>query len=156
MQSMAWKNAELWVNLFLMLLSAAVIREAFELEVGTPQSPGSGFMFFGAATALGLLALHRFVRAFLTRPTERRARGEPIHKGRIIAVIGANILYIVFFESLGYLISTFLFLSFLLQVLERGRLFQRLGGAALTSVLTYLFFAKLLQLNLPKGVLPFF
>jgi len=153
---MGWKNAELWVNLFLMLLSAAVIREAFELEVGTPQNPGSGFMFFGAATVLGLLALHRFVRSFVVKPVRGETRGEPIHKGRILAVIAANILYIVLFEILGYLLCTFLFLSFLFQVIERGRWVHRVGGAALTSVVSYLFFARLLQLNLPKGVFPFF
>lgn len=153
---MGWRNAELWVNLFLVLLSAAVIREAFELEVGTPQSPGSGFMFFGAATILGLLALHRFVRSLVTNPVTEGTSGGPIHRGRIVAVIGANLLYILLFEILGYLVSTFLFLSFLFQVLERGRWVRRFGGAALVSVFTYLFFARLLQLNLPRGVLSFF
>ena len=44
----------------------------------------------------------------------------------------------------------------LFQVLESGRWIPRVIGSALTSVLTYLFFARLLQLNLPKGIIPFF
>ena len=154
----AWiakKGANLWANLFLMLLSAAVISEAFELEVGTPNNPGSGFMIFGAAVVLGLLALHQFIKSLRSYQPGAESE-ERIHWARILAVILANVLYICLFQPVGYLVCTFLFLWFLFQVMERGHWFQRLIGAALTSFITYVLFARMLQLNLPRGVIPFF
>lgn len=155
-EGIAKKDANLWTGLFLMILSGAVISEAFELEVGTPSNPGSGFMIFGASGVLSLLALRQFIKSL--RPVNRASgeAAERIHWGRIVAVIAVNILYILLLQTLGYLICTFLFLCFLFQVLERGRWIPRVIGSALTSFLTYLLFARLLQFNLPKGVIPFF
>ena len=151
------KDTNVWVGLFLMILSALIISEALELEVGTPNSPGSGFMIFGAAAVLGLLALHQFVKSLrLKRPEAAGTREERAHWCRIVAVILANVLYIYLLQPAGYLVCTFLLLTFLFQVLERGRWVPRLLGAALTSLCTYLLFGRLLQLNLPKGMLPFF
>ena len=152
----AKKDANVWVGLFLMILSAAVISEALELEVGTPTSPGSGFMIFGAAAVLGLLALHQFVKSLRSQKPKSAATAESIHWGRILIVILANVFYITLLRSVGYLLCTFLFLFILLQILERGKWIPRLVGAGFTSFLTYVLFARLLQLNLPKGVIPFF
>ncbi len=152
----AEKDANLWTSLFLMILSGAVISEALELEVGNPNNPGSGFMIFGASVVLGLLALHQFIKSLRSQERKSEAAVDRIHRGRIVAVIGANFLYIFLLQPVGYLICTFLLLCFLFQVLERGRWVPRMIGAALTSFITYLLFARLLQFNLPKGVIPFF
>jgi len=150
------KNPNLWVSLFLMIFSAAVIREALELEVGNPNNPGSGFMIFGTSGVLGLLALHQFIKSLYSHKRKSEAAAERIHWSRIFAVIVANLLYIFLLRPVGYLICTFLLLCFLFQILERGRWGPRIIGSALTSFLTYLLFARLLQFNLPKGVIPFF
>jgi hypothetical protein len=152
----AEKDANLWTGLFLMILSGAVISEAFELEVGTPSNPGSGFMIFGASGVLGLLALRQFIKSLRSCKRTSGAAVERIHWGRIITVIATNFLYIFLLRAVGYLICTFLLLCFLFQVMGRGKWVQRVIGSALTSLLTYLFFAQLLQLNLPKGLIPFF
>ena len=150
------KDTNLWTGLFLMILSGAVINEAFELEVGTPSNPGSGFMIFGASGVLGLLALRQFTKALRSCKRTSGAPAGKIHWGRIIAVIATNFLYIFLLQAVGYLICTFLLLCFLFQVMARGKWVQRVIGSVLTSFLTYLFFARLLQLNLPKGLIPFF
>jgi len=155
----AWigkKDANLWTSLFLMILSGAVIREAFNLEVGTPNNPGSGFMFFGASSVLGLLALHQFITSLLSKERPAESTPERIHWGRIVSVILAILLYIWCLQPVGYLICTFLLLSLLFQVLQRGYWISRLTGAASTSVVTYVAFAKILQLNLPRGLITFF
>jgi putative tricarboxylic transport membrane protein len=150
------KDTDLWTGLFLMVLSGAIIREAIDLEVGNPNNPGSGFMIFGASGVLGLLALHQFIKSLRSFKHKQETAAEGIHWGRIVAVVAANLLYIFLLQPLGYLVCTFLFLSFLFQILERGRWVPRVIGSALTSFLTYVLFARLLQLNLPRGVIPFF
>jgi putative tricarboxylic transport membrane protein len=149
------KDTDLWTGLFLMVFSGAVINEALNLEVGTPARPGSGFMIFGAASVLAVLALLQFLKSLLSQKQSGQET-EKIHLWRIIGVIGANILYIVILEPVGYLLCTFLLMCFLFQVYEKGKWASSVGGAAATSLSTYVIFSRLLQLNLPKGLIPFF
>jgi putative tricarboxylic transport membrane protein len=153
---MAKKGADLWTGLFLIIFSGLVINEAFDLEIGTPRNPGSGFMIFGAATFLGILAIHQFIKSLLSLENKTGQAPEKIHTWRIVAVIAANILYIAILEPAGYLLCTFLLLCFLLQVYEKGKWVWAVGGAALTSFVSYALFSRLLQLNLPKGLITFF
>src|SRR5512147_2344937 len=90
------KDADLWTSLFLMVLSGAAIREAIDLEVGNPNNPGSGFMIFGASAVLGLLALHRFIKSLESSKPGKQGAAEEIHWGRIVSVVVANALYILF------------------------------------------------------------
>jgi putative tricarboxylic transport membrane protein len=149
------KGTDLWTGLFLMIFSGAVMHEALDLEVGTPTNPGSGFMIFGTAVVLGVLALLQFLKSLLS-PEQTGQNPEKIHLWRIIAVIGANVLYIVLLERVGFLLCTFLLLAFLFQAYEKGKWTSAIGGAAATSLLTYVIFSRLLQLNLPKGLIQFF
>ena len=155
----AWvakQDADLWTGLFLMILSGAVISEAIDLEVGTPHNPGSGFMVFGAACVLGLLALRQFIKSLHSKGHEVERSSEAVHWKRIVSVILANIIYIFLLQPVGYLLSTFLLMGFLFLVHEKGRWFSAAWGAALTSFLSYLVFSRMLQLHLPRGVIPFF
>lgn len=152
----AKQNADLWTGLFLMIFSGAVISEAIQLEIGTPQSPGSGFMIFGAAGVLGLLALRQFAKSLRFQGREAKQTSKAIRWKRVASVILANIVYIFLLQPVGYLLCTFLLLCFLFQVHEKGRWVSAVGGAALTSLLSYLVFSRMLQLHLPRGVIPFF
>jgi putative tricarboxylic transport membrane protein len=152
---MAKKGSDFWTGLFLMIFSAAVIREAVDLDLGTPVNPGSGFMIFGTAVVLEVLALLQFVKSLLALPQEEPAR-EKLQLWRVVFVVGANVLYIIALETVGFLLCTFLLLCFLFQIYEKGRWLTAIGGAALTSLLAYVLFSRLLQLNLPKGLISFF
>ncbi len=152
----ARQNADLWTGLFLMIFSGAVISEAIQLEIGTPQSPGSGFMIFGAAGVLGLLALRQFAKSLYFQRRETRPASGTVRWKKIVSVILANIIYIFLLQPLGYLLCTFLLLCFLFQVHEKGRWTSAVGGAALTSFLSYFVFSRMLQLHLPRGLIPFF
>jgi putative tricarboxylic transport membrane protein len=149
-------GADFWSSLFLLLLSGAVINEAFNLELGTPRNPGSGFMIFGAAAALGLFALRQFIVSLLSLAHPKESAADPIHWGRIVCVVLAVLAYILLLEPVGYLLCTFLLLTFLFEILEPGHWVTRTIGAGLTSVLTYAVFAKALKLGLPKGLITFF
>ena len=152
----AKQSADLWTGLFLMIFSGAVISEAIDLDVGTPHNPGSGFMIFGAAGVLGLLALRQFIKSLRFREREAQEGSEKIHWKRIVSVILANIIYIFILQPVGYLLSTFLLMGFLFQVHEKGKWFSAAWGGALTSFLSYLIFSRMLQLHLPRGLIPFF
>jgi putative tricarboxylic transport membrane protein len=149
-------GADFWSSLFLLLLSGAVMNEALNLELGTPRNPGSGFMVFGAAAALGLLALRQFIVSLLSPARPKESAADPIHWGRILCAVLAVLAYILLLEPVGFLLCTFLLLSFLFQILEPGHWVGRTFGAALTSFVAYVIFAKAMSLSLPRGLIPFF
>ena len=156
---MVWprkSGADFWSSLFLLLLSGAVINEAFNLELGTPRSPGSGFMIFGAAAALGLLALRQLIASLLSQAPPKASGAEPIHWARIVSVILTVLAYILLLKPMGFLLSTFLLLNFLFQILEPGHWVTRTIGAALTSFVSYAIFAKAMSVSLPQGLFTFF
>jgi len=113
-------------------------------------------MIFGAAGVLGLLALRQFAKSLRFQGREAKQISKAIRWKRIVLVMLANIVYIFLLQPVGYLLCTFLLLCFLFQVHEKGRWVSVVGGAALTSLLSYLVFSRMLQLHLPRGVIPFF
>ncbi len=152
----ARKGTDFWTALVLMVFSGMIIREALDLDVGTPANPGSGFMIFITAAVLGLMASAQFIKSFFSNDQNTGGPPEKIKLWRIVSVIAANAMYIAILDRAGYILSTFILLCFLVQVYEKGRWIWVVAGASATSVLTYLIFAKLLQLNLPQGLITFF
>jgi putative tricarboxylic transport membrane protein len=150
------KDANLWASVILVLFALSVSIEAYRLEIGTPSNPGSGFLIFGASTVLGILALHQLIKSI--RDRERRIPEDvPRTYGRrVLAVLVILAVYIFLLAPVGYLICSFLLLCFLFRVLEKGKWVYTLRDAFLTSVISYVIFALLLQLQLPKGLLTFF
>lgn len=69
------------------------------------------------------------------------------------AVVGSMVFYIVASGRLGFLLSTFLMMSGLLQVTRGpGRLVSSLVVAAAVSAGLYLIFARMLRVPLPFGI----
>ena len=112
---LANKGSDLWISLILMIFSGYVIHGAFDLGIGTPQDPGSGFMFLGTATLLGLLAIVLFLQTALSRRVAAGS-GEKTHGWRIVAVVAANFAYIFLMTPVGYILCTFAFLCLLFQI----------------------------------------
>jgi putative tricarboxylic transport membrane protein len=150
------KDGNLWVSLFLFIFSVGVAIGAYRLGLGDLQSPGPGFMFFGASNLLGLLSLHLFFKFFMTR--EFTKKNTPVRKDwrRVILVPVALTIYIFLFDLIGYLLTTFFLLVFLLRILGSRNWVLIVGGAALISFVSYLFFSLGFALYLPKGVIRIF
>ena len=156
------KDANLWVSLFLIIFSVGVANEAYRLGLGDPHSPGPGFMFFGASSILGLLAIHLFFKSLLAmeRKGEKSVwRGKRLWRAASFFV--ALLLYNFLLEPVGYLLTTFFFLTFLFWVTmgegkgKKAEWVLILGGAALTSFLSYLIFSRLFMLMFPRGLIKF-
>jgi putative tricarboxylic transport membrane protein len=70
----------------------------------------------------------------------------------ILALLG----YAMTMEYLGFLLSTFVFLVFLLRFIEPQRWSTVLLGALLTSGVSFLIFELVLKCQLPRSPLEFF
>ena len=154
------KDANLWVSLFLLIISVGVAIKAYQFGLGDPHSPGPGFMFFGASIILGLLSLHLFFKYLLaTKHKGEKSAWRGKRLGKSAAFFVALLLYNVLLEPIGYLLTTFFFLTFLFWVArgegegKKGEWVSILVGAALTSFLSYLIFTRFFMLPFPQGLI---
>jgi len=136
-----------------LLLSIVVCIESTRLGVGTLRHPGIGFMAFGVSSLLGMLSLALFLQATL-RPREVTTEPSPPRKfwKRVFLVLLAIVAYAELMPYGGYLISTFLLMSFLFWIVK-GKLWGVLILSSLTTLITYYVFSVWLKCQFPSGLL---
>ena len=135
-----------------LLLAALAAYEAGKLPLGTASNPGPGFLPWWAAVTLGVLALLRLGQAWMARPAPDAGGPER----RVVAVAGlvvALVAYVALLELLGYPLSTFLLVLFVLRLVEPRRWPVALGVAAAAAVGSFVVFAVWLGVPLPPGPL---
>ena len=72
---------------------------------------------------------------------------------RILLTIAAGITYGLVLDWLGYIIATFIFMIFVCEMINVGRHAQNLVIAVIFPVFTFVAFALILKLSLPRGIL---
>lgn len=135
-----------------LVFAAVAVYEASKLPFGTVRNPGPGFLPWWAGVTLGLLAVVLLRQALASRPGVSPAGGGRgvLRVGGLLVVLAA---YVLFLEALGYPLSTFLLVLFMLRVVDPHRWALALGVAAIAAVGSYGLFAVWLQVPLPPGPL---
>ena len=72
---------------------------------------------------------------------------------RIIATMVVGIIYGLVLDWLGYLIATFFFMILVTTLINVGRHKQNLIVSVLFSIISFISFALILKLSLPRGLL---
>ena len=146
------RTAELIGATLLLLLSLGAFVVAWGMPDGSLSAPGPGVFPLGLSGALGIVSLGLMIRAIgLSQVRDSDETLVTIGHQQIWITIAALIGFALIFEWAGYLLSATLFLSILLtsfSTLSRTKVFF---AAALGAILSWLFFAKLLGVNLPRG-----
>jgi putative tricarboxylic transport membrane protein len=145
------------------LILAAVYFYATEklpsLEIGDPLGPKAFPRLLGIGLVItAIILLIEIIRGRKPAAASDVPSRGPTDKYSYIIVGGVTVwtfLYFLVFESLGYVISTSLYLLVLTMCLNRGRWIQNVLTSVLFSLGSYLMFVKLLGVNLAPGVLPF-
>ena len=129
------------VGAFFAVGSLGISRSSYGSTVGPNVFP------FGLGTILMVLALIVLYQArrYTDRAKEKRA---PDFR-RFGLLLLATIVYMFIFESLGYVISTFVYLVFVFQVMERKKLFGSVAIAAFFSFFVYYVYVGVFQGTLP-------
>jgi hypothetical protein len=142
--------------LVLLLLSFFICYQSTLIGVGTLSQPGPGLLDFGAGLTMGGLALCLLIKSLL--PTDgRKEDGEPrtALKGiKLLLVCISLFIYTLAVSRLGFLLSTFLFIIFILRMVESKPWWRTLLEAILITAGNYLIFVVWLDCSLPKGFLP--
>jgi putative tricarboxylic transport membrane protein len=134
---------------------------SLKLSLGTFSHPGPGFLSFSAGLVMAILSVVVYVQERKISLSNQREEGQPIlinkQRGwKVVWTIFALLVYAVLMNYLGFLLSTFLFLAFLLKVIEPQRWPVALGGSLVASLAFYFIFEMGLKSQLPKGLFWFF
>jgi putative tricarboxylic transport membrane protein len=152
------KKAEMITGVFLLFLSGAVIWGALQMPPSASFGPGAGFLPFWLGVLLVVLATILFVSAWRRQATEKNNKS--IFPGKqalqtVTLVMGGLTGYILLIEVLGYLLNTFLFVSFLMKVVQREKWPLTLGVSVGTTAGLFLIFQVLLRITLPSNMFGF-
>jgi putative tricarboxylic transport membrane protein len=127
---------------------------ANQLGRGSVAEPGAGFIFFWSGLVLMILSL--IVLADSVRSSEDTVREIPkINWPKITLVLFSLLLYAFFLERLGFVLTTFVLMSFLLGCIEGTGWFRSLGVASAAALTSYAMFELWLKIRLPKGIFGF-
>ncbi len=148
--SLVWLGVGIWICIASLMLS-----------LGEFHNPGPGFLSFFAGLIMAGLALIVHLQSRQARPGKKKENPEPIWADRakgmkMVLTVAALLVYAVVMNYLGFLIGTFLFLAFLLKVIEPQRWSVALLGSLVASAAFYGIFEFGLQSQLPKGLFPIF
>lgn len=141
-------------GLLLSILSLWICIESFRISIGSLGNPGPGFIGLLSGLVMGIFSV--ILTIFPNRFIKDSSEGEKtIFTGKIWKVVytlTALCAYGFFMEILGFLISTFLLMIFLLMGIERQKWWFALIVSALTVIGCYILFILCLHISLPKGL----
>jgi len=127
------------------------------LEIGDPLGPKAfpRLLGIGLIIAAGLLLVEMLKDRKSQPSTPKQTEPEDL---RHLWVLGGVVvwtgLYYAALQTLGYIVDSAIYLLALMAWFNRGKWVANGLTAVLYSVLSYIMFVKL-DVNLPKGILPF-
>jgi putative tricarboxylic transport membrane protein len=140
--------------LFWVVLGILVCYGASGLGLGSVTDPGSGFIFFWSGlilVILSLVALAESLRSFEDPVQEM----EEMNWAKIAFVLLSLVLYALFLERLGFVLTTFILLSFLLGSIDETHWGRSFGVASAAALGSFVIFELWLKIRLPKGIFGF-
>ncbi len=135
-------------------LSAFIVWESsWNLQYYTKLGPGSGFFPLWLGVFMGGLSLAWLVQVSGRKGSPEEVAFLPERQGivRIFSTVASLASAAIFMNLLGFQLTMFLFMVFLLRVLGRQTLWVTLVAAFLGSVGMYHVFGRYLDLHLPAA-----
>jgi putative tricarboxylic transport membrane protein len=127
---------------------------ATRLGLGSVTDPGAGFIFFWSGLVLVILSLIVLADSLRSSEDTVREMGE-MNWTKIALVLLSLLLYAFFLERLGFVLTSFVLMSFLLRCIEGTNWFRSLGVAGAAALASYGIFELWLKIRLPKGLFGF-
>ncbi len=143
-------KSDRWTGLFILLFSLYVCLESARLGFGAYFRPGPGFFPFYSGLLLAAFSLVLILVGYLAT---REKKGPWGRSPNILMVSLSMFAFAWLLEPLGFIATAFLFTAFLFRAVERRGWIFSLAAAFLIAGSCYVIFDRLLQAQLPVGVL---
>jgi putative tricarboxylic transport membrane protein len=142
------KTFDRYASVALFIVGIGFILESMNIsETAYGSNVGPNIFPMGLGVVLVLLCIRLFYETF--RYQQAGSQKQPLDKKRFLLILGAAVLYAWTLETVGYVITTFFFLLFAFQVMERGGWWKSVLIAALFSGGIYTLFVEVMDGTLP-------
>ena len=140
--------------LFWVAAGMLVCYGATRLGLGSITEPGAGFIFFWSGLILVLLSLMVLAESVRVSENTVQEMGE-MSWAKIALVLLSLLLYAYFLERLGFVLTTFVLLNFLLGWIQGTNWGRSLAVASAAPLACFAIFELWLKIRLPKGIFGF-
>jgi len=143
--------------IFFLVMGLFFALYARSVEIGTWNEPGPGFLPFWAGLTLSAMSVALLVGSYARKAWAVRPSffPKPDSWKRVLATFLSLIGYNLILNAMGFTLSTFLFLFFLVKFIFPQTWARALLVSVLGSVIARLLFINFLESQLPKGFLGF-
>lgn len=142
--------------LVLLVFAFLFFLQGTRYRIGSLRAPEPGFFPIVLSGILGLFGVIFLVMESIRKGISKADVKHPwvgMRWSKTVWVSIALILYVVFFDQGGFLLVTFLLVEFLFIFGKPERWGWATVGAILSSVISYLVFKVMLQIQLPSGII---
>jgi putative tricarboxylic transport membrane protein len=150
------KSHQQMASLFWLAVGIYVAIGAYRLGLGHLHRPGSGFIFFWVSLLVVILALIDLA-ACLADKSKKFGKSKSLwsetHWPRVILIFSGLLAYVYIFNTLGFLLSTFLLLIFLFKGIEHVKWWPSILGSFIAILVTFAVFQLWLKVPFPAGIL---
>ena len=150
------RKTDIVAGIILLALSIITLLEIRQLPVGNLASPQPGFFPLILAIILSILSVVLLRQAIQTKEKGKgkgKFWGSSGGRKRISLTLGVLFIVAIFFERVGYLISAFFLIAFLLVAIGNQKWWVAITAGFLSAMVSYLLFGLLLKGSLPAGIL---
>ena len=151
------RRADQITGIVMLVFSLTVAYTSWQMPQRVEFGPGMGFLPFWLAVVMSVLSVLLLIDA--TRRKRASAGKNPfpapqalLNVAMVIAGLG---VYVVVLETVGFAVSTILYIAFLLAIVQKERWFKTAIVALLSTGGLYFVFQILLEVKLPENIFGF-
>jgi putative tricarboxylic transport membrane protein len=146
------------MSLFWLILGLLVCYGSYRMDIGTPSSPGPGFIpFLSAMVMVGSSLSILFIGIIKKWKSPKAEKSALTFHGfkDVLLLILSLIGFMFLLNLLGFSVCTLLFMAFLLRIVAYQKWKTVILGSLFTSLGAFLLFQWILKCQLPTGIIGF-
>ena len=149
------RKNDLYSSIALCLTGLAFIYGGLRLGFGSLSTPGPGFMPILVGGALSSLSIVLVALTLIAGPSQERTSfwQEKTSWRKVLFVLLSLIFYLLFLNPIGYIITTSLFLIYLLKFIGKKGWRSSVLVGLVASAVSYFVFKVVLEVRLPAGMI---
>lgn len=146
------------MSLFWLILGLLICYGSYRMDIGTPGSPGPGFIpFLSAMVMVGSSSSILFTDIIKKWKSPKAEKSALTFHGfkDVLLLILSLIGFMSLLNQLGFSLCTLLFMAFLLRIVAYQKWKTVILGSLFTSLGAFLLFQWILKCQLPTGIIGF-
>ncbi len=148
--------------LVFMILGIGIVTKALmSYDLGTIGAPGPGFFPLAVGLLITVISAISWIGSLKTSTSKNSAPSESPqaelggHRKELVGSIAIMAIYAFSLDGAGFFISSGIMLFLFFYWVGKVPLLRSIAGAFGTAAICYFLFAKLLEVQIPKGIIPF-